>query len=95
MPRMNRRTKVISIRLSDEEFEQLQSLCTARGADSISELARNAMKLLLLQEKATENGHAAIEVRVNEMHTRMTALDREVTRLSSIIGLPRVEELQS
>jgi hypothetical protein len=65
MPRFNRRNKVISIRLSTEEYTQLQNLCLSRGADSLSELARAAMKKLLLQE--SENGHGAIESRVNEL----------------------------
>ena len=90
MPRLNRRNKVISIRLSMEEYDQLQNLCVSKGADSLSELARAAMKLLLLQEK--ENGHAAIETRVKEMHSRVETLDREVARLATLIGLTRAEE---
>ena len=89
MPRIFRRTKVVSIRLSNEEYGQLQSLCVARGADSISELARAALKMLATIEKS--NGKAAIESRVEIMYTRMTQLDREVTRLS---GLLRVSSLE-
>jgi len=93
MPRLNRRTKVISIRLSEEEYCHLQDLCVRKGADSISELARAAMKLLVSQEKESESDKSEIESRVNEMHSRVSILDREVARLSSLMGIARLEEV--
>jgi hypothetical protein len=89
MPRIFRRTKVVSIRLSNEEYDQVQSLCVARGTDSISELARAALRMLANIEKS--NGKVAIESRVEVMDTRMTQLDREVARLSSHLGVDRLE----
>jgi len=90
MPRLTRRNKVISVRVSYEEYSQLQNLCVAKGADSISELARNGMRLLLSQEK--QSGPAVIESRVNEMQDRVTTLDHEIARLSNILGLSRTKE---
>jgi len=55
MPRLNRRTRVISIRLSDEEYEQLRDLCLSKGVDTISDLARSAMKHLIAREKGLES----------------------------------------
>ena len=89
MPRIFRRTKVVSIRLSNEEYNQFVSLCVARGTDSISELARAALKMLANIEKS--NGKPAIESRVEIMDTRITLLDREVGRLSSLLGVSRLE----
>jgi len=86
----NRRTKVISIRVTTDEFNQLQDLCAARGVGTISQLARVAMRLLMVQENG--NGKATVESRVNEIHDRMSALDHEVARLSTHLGLPRREE---
>ena len=37
------KSKMISIRLSDEEYEGLRTLCVSRGARSVSDLAREAM----------------------------------------------------
>jgi len=88
MSRIFRRTKVVSIRLSNEEYGQLQSLCVARGTDSISELARAALKTLANLEMS--NGKAAIESRVEIMDTRMLQLDREVARLSGLLGIDRL-----
>ena len=90
MPRIFRRTRVISIRLSNEEYDQFQNLCIARGTDSISELARTALRLLASNEK--NNGKAAIETRVEIMDTRMSELDREVARLSNLLGVGRLEQ---
>jgi len=90
MPRLTRRNKVISIRLSNEEFDQLQNLCVAKGGNSISELARNGMKLLLSQE--VQSGPAAMESRVNYMQDRVSTLDREVARLSNVLGLAKAKE---
>jgi hypothetical protein len=89
MPRIYRRTKVISIRLSNEEYEQFQSLCVARGTDTISELTRTALKLLVVNEKS--NGRAAIESRVENMDARMSQLDREVAHLANVMGVARLE----
>lgn len=83
MPRLNRRHKVISIRISGEEFDQLQNICVTKGADSISELARRAMRLFITQENKYDT--AAIESRVNEMNLRISALDQEVARLSRLV----------
>jgi hypothetical protein len=90
MPRIYRRTKVISIRLSNEEYDQFQNLCVARGTDTISELTRTALKLLVMNEK--NNGKAAIESRVENMDARMSQLDREVARLSDLMGIARLED---
>ena len=92
MPRVSRRNKVVSIRLSDEEYDQLRQLCAVNAADNISELARRAMRLFLVQENVHEGaqGKVAIESRVDEIHARMSVLDREVERLCSAIGLARL-----
>jgi len=90
MPRIYRRTKVISIRLSNEEYEQFQNLCVARGTDTISELTRTALKLLVVNEKS--NGKAAMESRVEGMDARVCQLDREVARLANLMGVARLEE---
>ncbi|HLJ51208.1 MAG TPA: hypothetical protein VKU01_34605 [Bryobacteraceae bacterium] len=89
MPRLFRRTKVISIRLSAEEYDQLQSLCTIKGADSISELARAGLKLLMLNEKS--NGHGAIAGRVEAIDSRVAELAREVERLNDLMATGQQE----
>src|SRR5579884_3922433 len=44
------RSRMISIRLSDEEYIGLKRLCVVRGARSVSDLARLAMSSMLVNE---------------------------------------------
>jgi hypothetical protein len=41
---LKRRTKLVSFRLSEEEYEQLNRACIAAGARSISDFARTALQ---------------------------------------------------
>ena len=41
------RTRVVYFRVSEEDFHRLVDLCPARGARSISELARSAMQNII------------------------------------------------
>jgi len=78
MPIIKRRTKIVSIRLLDEEYTQLLRLCQSRGARSVSDLARDAM--FGLMTPAT-----ALEGRVMEMDARLVALREEVAKLSRMV----------
>lgn len=40
------RSRMISIRLSEDEYSSLVNLCATSGARSISDLARDAMRML-------------------------------------------------
>src|SRR5207253_1319375 len=44
---IRRRTKMISIRVSPDEYVKLRDACTAEGVASVSELARVAMDSIL------------------------------------------------
>jgi hypothetical protein len=78
MPMIKRRTKIVSIRLLDEEYNQLKRLCETRGARSVSDLARDAM--FGLMSPAT-----SIEGKVQELDVRLVALREEVARLSRMV----------
>jgi hypothetical protein len=78
MPMIKRRTKIVSIRLLDEEYNQLKRLCETRGARSVSDLARDAM--FGLMSPAT-----SIEGKVQELDIRLVALREEVARLSRMV----------
>ncbi|MFN7651551.1 MAG: ribbon-helix-helix protein, CopG family [Acidobacteriota bacterium] len=75
---IKRRTKIVSIRLLDEEYKQLKQLCESQGARSVSDLARDAMFGLL--KPAT-----SIEGKVIDLDMRLTALRDEVQRLSRMV----------
>ena len=44
---LNPRSRMISVRLSEEEYSALRRLCTVTGARSVSDLTRDAMRVLL------------------------------------------------
>lgn len=93
MLRRDRRSKVISIRVSEREFNQMQELCSAMGLDNLSELARAAVKLLVVQDGTPDR--IEVRSRVSEIQARMGLLDREIERISSRIGLPRLEDREA
>jgi hypothetical protein len=81
---MKRKSRMISFRLSDQEYEHLVNLCQTQGARSLSDLARAAMQCLITNGGA--NGSAGIEERVSHLDGRVKVLDRAVERLSQIVA---------
>jgi Arc/MetJ-type ribon-helix-helix transcriptional regulator len=79
---MKRRAKMVSIRLSDDEYRRLKEMTQAQGARSVSDVARTAMQLML----AAHEGEATIESRVQELDGRVSVLGDEVERLSLLVG---------
>lgn len=70
---------MISIRLSEDEYTGLKRLCGVNGARSVSDLAREAMRVLL-------NGNAkddALDSRMEEFRTQMRSIDRKIEELSA------------
>jgi plasmid stability protein len=64
---------MVSIRLLDDEYQQLKQLCVAKGARSISDLARDAM-FRMLSRPTGENG-------TQHLADQVQKLDRAVERL--------------
>jgi hypothetical protein len=91
-----RRSKMVSFRLSEQEYHDLLRLCEQRGSRSISDLARDAVSSLLAPSTGQngdgiENGNAAegggIEHRIHALYGRMEELDREVKRLADLLAV--------
>ena len=76
MPPLMPRSKMLSVRLSEDEYRELKTLCAVRDARSVSEVARKAM-LNLLSNGAT----FPLDPHLEELHTRVGALDGRITRL--------------
>jgi hypothetical protein len=81
---MPRKTRIISLRLSEEEYESLKSVYPSRGVRSFSEFARDAMQKVA--GVAPPHG-ANIEDRVEMLHGKVAVLEGEVTRLSRAIAI--------
>ena len=76
------RSKMISIRLSEEEYLGLKRLCAITGARSVSDLARDAMSVLL---KGGQGGDG-LGARMDEFRTQMRAIERKIDDLPSRIS---------
>lgn len=72
------RSRSISIRLSEEEFLTLKQLCLVTGARSVSDLTRDAMRMIL----KGANRDDVITLRLDELRTQLTHLDRKLDELS-------------
>ena len=73
---------MISVRLSEEEYLALRQLCSVTGARSVSDLTRDAMRVLL-------NGSGqkdALGIHVDEFRTQMRSLDRKIEQLAAEIA---------
>jgi len=75
------RTRMISVRLSEEEYTALRRLCSVTGARSVSDLTRDAMRVLL-------NGANRVDVfgsHMDEFRAQMRSLDEKIEQLSAKI----------
>ena len=79
------RSRMISIRLSDEEYSGLKRLCVVKGARSVSDLARSAMSDLLAGGVEGRLGS-----RVEEVRMQITALDRKLDEISARLSSPAI-----
>lgn len=82
MPTPTRRTRTISLRLSEEEFTALKSLYAAHGARSISDFARTALQSLLA---GNANDQFAIEMKIKQFDMKLESLTAALVRLSALV----------
>jgi hypothetical protein len=79
-----RKNKIISLRLSEEEYEGLKVVYESRGVRSLSEFAREAMHRVV--GEGPPDG-ANIEHRVELLHGKVAVLEGEVSRLSRAVEI--------
>jgi Arc/MetJ-type ribon-helix-helix transcriptional regulator len=78
---LNPRSRMISVRLSEEEYSALRHLCSVTGARSVSDLTRDAMRVLL-----DGSGREKVQsIQVDEFRTQMRSLDRKIEQLAADI----------
>ncbi len=85
MPVFHPRTKIISFRVSQEEYEHLVRISAESGAQRVSDWARAAAF-------AHSGDPALMEC---DLQTRVEGLHREVQRLSELIDNSTISELVS
>jgi predicted DNA-binding protein len=86
MTLLRRRDKMVSIRLSDEEFMRVREACRTKGARSVSDLARDAICRLVAGPAVREiNGQDGLGARVEDLDHRINYLQEQVSRLATFV----------
>ena len=82
---VNKRTKPVNIRLSETDVERFREACKKVGTRNISELAREALRLIIDERRSgLVIGHDAIGC-LDELAARLTHLQAEVKRLTTLL----------
>jgi hypothetical protein len=81
---LKRRTKLVSFRVSDEEYEKLQGACVAEGARSISDFARAALQRTVRAHHTGSDVHESIGSGTKELIDTMRELNRQLSQLVSL-----------
>lgn len=76
------RNRIITIRVSDEEYETLRAATQSRGYRNVSELARAAMQTITGEQLAP---HQALARRVDDHSARIAALTHDLHRLLATV----------
>jgi len=79
---IKRRTKMVSIRLLDDEYRQLKALCESTGARSVSDLARDAM-FRLLTAPAADGAAPDLEDRVRRLDQMVARLGQQMEAIEN------------
>ena len=80
---LKRRSRMVSFRLSEEEYEGLMNICVTEGVRSLSDIAREAVFRLLGNHVQPKKD---LETELRLLAERMAALDEEVKRLSGLVN---------
>ena len=80
---LKRRSRMISFRVSEDEYIGLKNLCVNAGARSVSDMARDAVHRLM--RNPSQPNHQ-LETVVQMLQGRIEALDTEVKRLGLVLN---------
>jgi hypothetical protein len=75
------RSRMISVRISEEEYLALRRLCAVSGARSISGLTRDAMRALVSRAFETHG----LDTNMDEFRARIRILDEKIRTLDEKI----------
>ena len=75
-------SKLVTFRLSEDEYSRVRDLCFSKGIRNVSEMARTAINMLLTQPDRIEE--QSIAARMNELDGKLHILALEVRRLHGL-----------
>ena len=91
---LKRRSRIVSFRLSPEEYEAMRERCITEGARSISDFARASACRSLAPRDSLQKGQVS-EATIRLLRARVDELEREVRRLSQFMDGPHSSNLNS
>ena len=74
------RSRMISVRLSEDEYSAIQRLCSVTGARSVSDLTRDAMRVFL------NGANRRNIVDRTDVHEQLALLNRKLEELAERIS---------
>jgi hypothetical protein len=77
---LKKKTRIITFRLSEEEFQQLLSASVSRGARSVSDYARDVL-FRELQNNEADHENQALHDRVDRLASELQSLNIEINYL--------------
>jgi hypothetical protein len=77
-----RKNRTISIRLSDDEYGALRTVCETQGVRSLSDFARLAIENLIVVGGAQPR--PTVQTRLDILNSRLDVLDLAVERLAVV-----------
>jgi hypothetical protein len=78
---MKRRSRIVSFRLSDEEYDSLKNVTSSRGARSVSEFTRS----VACNTNAGDDGTGNIGDSLRDLNARMEALVHKIETLTEAL----------
>ena len=78
------RTKSVCIRVSEEELRILREACERTGSRNVSELAREAMHMIVTAQQSAPLSDQDLKFWLRELSGRLASLQTEVERLSAL-----------
>lgn len=80
----------MNIRVSEDEFQKLHEACKRMGTRNVSELAREAMRLIVDEHQSALLSGRDPMMWLNELDGRLTNLQSEVGRLKALLTAGRL-----
>ncbi len=82
---IQKRTKPVNIRVTEEEFRMLQEACKKIGTRNVSELARDAMSQIVNTHRPESISDRDLMAWLNDLDGRLINLQAEVTRMKQLL----------
>lgn len=77
------KSKIVTFRLTDEEFQRFKTVCAANGTRSVSEVARFAIESVIHGDIALPE--AQFRAQIRQLEDKVAVLDRKIEDISRLV----------